>query len=124
MPPAQTPTSGSAANTNPPNRDDDSLFAAKVDVDGAKERIRKLEETLESADKLGELLADAAKRSSVFRKALADAMLELLNDHDTRKELKTLLAKVDREAFWRWGKYIIGAIAWAATVVGGIAIFK
>lgn len=105
------------------NRDDDSLAAAQVDIDGAKERIKKLEETLESADKLGVLLADAAKNSSVFRTALSTAMLELFNDHDTRKELKQLLAKVDREAMWRWGKYILGAIAWIATVLGGIAIF-
>jgi hypothetical protein len=111
------------SSTASTNRDDDSLAAAQVDIDGAKERITKLEDTVNNPDKLGAHLAEAAKNSSVFRKALTDTLLEIFNDHDTRKELKAVLAKVDRDAFWRWGKYVVGFLAWAATLAGAILAY-
>lgn len=106
------------------NRDDDSLVAAQVDIDGAKDRIKKLEEMLASPDKVGKLLSEAVANSSVLRKSLSASILELMDDHDTRSELKKILSKIDREFFWRWGKYILAALAWIGTVAGGIAIFK
>lgn len=103
-----------------PNRDDDSLQAAQVDINGAKARITKIESILNNPDKLAELLAESVKKSSVLRKTLSDAMLELFNDHDTRIELKKILLKIDRESLWRWGKYVAGGLVWLATVVAAI----
>lgn len=93
-------------------------------LDDILSRVSKIEECLDSPDKLGEKMALATEKSTPLRKSLGELLIGLMNDHDTRTDLVKLLGKIDRNQFWRWGKYVAGAVVWVATVVGGIAIFK
>jgi hypothetical protein len=66
------------------------------------------------------MIADSVEKSSPLRKQLSSVIIELLNDHDTRVQFKKVIAKIDREMFWRWGKYILAFIVGAATVLAAI----
>lgn len=93
-------------------------------LDDILARVTKIEECLESPDKMGEKMSSAIESSTPLRKSLGTLILDLMNDHDTRANLIELLGKIDRVQFWRWGKYVAGAVVWVATVVGAVAIFK
>jgi hypothetical protein len=101
-------------------RDDDSLNAATVAINDVQSRVGQIETALTTPDQLGQLIANAVEKSSPLRKQLSGVIIELLDDHDTRKRVKTVLAKIDREEFWRWGKYIGAFLVWLATIVGAI----
>lgn len=104
-------------------RDDDSLNAATVAINDVQTRVSQIETALTTPDQLGQLIANAVEKSSPLRKQLSGVIIELLDDHDTRKEVKKVLAKIDRESLWQWGKYVLAAIAWVATVVAAIIAY-
>lgn len=96
-------------------RDDDSLNAATVAINDAQTRIANIEAALTKPDQLGELVASAVEHSSPLKKQLKVVMFELLDDYDSRKQLESVIQKIDRGWWNTTGKKML-------TIVGSISL--
>lgn len=97
-------------------------------LDDIQGRVATLETAINSPDKLAVLIAESAKKSSVFRKMLAETLLSVMDDHDTRIELQKIVKKLDRERLVQilkyGGAFAIGGATVLATVFAYIQITK
>jgi len=104
------------------NFDNDAVITMMTErqktLDDIDERVVTLEETLNSPDKLAVLMAESAKKSSVYRKTLAETLLSVIDDHDTRIELQKIVRKLDREKLVQILKYGVTFAIGGATILG------